>query len=334
MSVDKFIEVIFFDVGQGNTTLVIAPDRKSTVLVDCQNGEAAKVCAYIEQHGLAYPEYIFISHWHSDHADGFADTFAYLLKHGTRVHRVYTNYVGRPSRCKGQAAVDQLRRLLDDDQNRLREFCSAEPPLSCNGMQLDLLHPDRFDMQMHRHRQDMWNELSGVVRIAFGKSSILLPGDIQGWAASRLVAVGGANLESTLLLFPHHGAGWTHLTKSGQAKRRHGQRLVSPDRFVATVKPAWTVLSVASDNGGSWAQWGHPSLAVLALLREHHKSAAGRFLCTEVTPRCCPGLADGRTECCGNIRFRLFRNGNVSLLSPSPGFLASCISRWRAARCN
>ena len=322
------MEVVFLDVGHGCCTLIVTPRKRRVVLVDCNAGAGPGTIRYLDERNLPLPEVICISHLHDDHVAGFAAIFRHLIEREICVERVYTNYVGptthKRSKHGGQAVVQQLRDLLDDEQDRKRDFRSAEAPYDLDGVTLTVLHPDKFDLEEHQDRNDMLNDLSGVLRVDYGKSSLLLPGDIGGWAASCLLSrYESPRLGATLMLFPHHGAGWEYMTGTGAPATQHGQQIVSPADFVRAIGPTWSVVSVGSENDGSWSTYGHPGQAVLELLREWHRENGGGFVCTEVTPRCDGDIrqrarADSaavplRVPCGGSIQFNLGPDGSVSM---------------------
>jgi len=318
------MEVAFLDVGHGCCTVIVTPHQRRVVLVDCNAGAGPKTMRYLEESRLPLPDVICISHLHHDHVAGFADIFRHLIERGIYVERVYTNYVGhtghKNSKEGGQAVVQQLRDLLDNEQDRGRDFRCAEAPYELDGVTLTVLHPNWFDLAEHQDRDDMLNDLSGVLRVNYGKASVLLPGDIAGWAASCLLSRHQpAMLGAQLMLFPHHGAGWEHTTPAGAPRTQHGQAIVPPSEFIRAVAPTWTVLSVGSDNGGSWSSYGHPRQGVLDLLREWHDSNGGGFVCTEVTPRCSSTVCDDgrglpiRVPCGGSIRFYVRTDGSVKM---------------------
>ena len=246
-----------------------------------------------------------------------------MINRDIAVEKVYTNYVGYTSRRGGQAVVDQLRDLLDGQDDRLRDFRSDEAPYELDGITLTVLHPGKFDLNEHQDRDDMLNDLSGVLQVSYGESSVLLPGDIEGWAASYLLSCKPAELDAQLMLFPHHGAGWKHTTPAGKPRTQHNLTIVSPSEFIKAVAPTWTVLSVGSDNDGSWSTYGHPAQAMLDLLREWHRGNGGGFVCTEVTRRCDSTVCEDaqtdsgggavRVPCGGSIRFNLGPDGAVSI---------------------
>lgn len=333
------MEVVFLDVGHGCCTIIVTPHQRRVVLVDCNAGAGPGTLRHLQESHLPPPDVICISHLHDDHVAGFAAIFRHLIERNIRVERVYTNYAGHTSRKRspdgGQAVMHQLRDLLDGEAARLRGFHSDETSFELDDLTLTVLHPDSFDLPNHHDRDDMHNELSGVLRVTYGKSSVLLPGDIEGWGASCLLSKRDpAELRAQLLLFPHHGAGWEHKTSGGVAATKHGHEVVSPVAFVRAVAPTWTVLSVGSDNDGSWSSYGHPRPDVLELLRSWHRENGGGFVCTEVTARCDRSLAErariGATagplqvRCGGSIRFLLGTDGSV-------GMDATLQSEWERA---
>lgn len=73
-----------------------------------------------------------------------------------------------------------------------------------------------------------WNNLSQVVRIQYGKASLLLPGDIEGPAQLDVLdAISTSDLKSTILKAPHHGRDTGYLSD-----------------FVSAVDPDYTIVSV------------------------------------------------------------------------------------------
>jgi len=323
-----YMEVVFLDVGHGCCTVIVTPHQRRVVLADCNAGAGPRTMRYLAESRLPLPDVICISHLHHDHVAGFADIFRHLIERDIYVERVYTNYIGHTGHKKskegGQAVVQQLRDLLDEQDDRLRDFRSDEAPYELDGVMLTVLHPGKFDLQEHQDRDDMLNDLSGVLRVKYGKASVLVPGDIEGWAASCLVSRHQpAKLGAQLMLFPHHGAGWEHATGAGAPRTQHGQAIVPPSEFIEAVAPTWTALSVGSDNDGNWSSYGHPRQRVLDLLRKWHHSYGGGFVCSEVTPRCdstfcdfgraIPNAGPIRVPCGGSIRFYLGIDGSVKI---------------------
>ncbi len=77
-------------------------------------------------------------------------------------------------------------------------------------MRFDILHPARSVAAAAPAHN---NEGSCVLRVSTGQNSILLVGDIESVAESRLLKLYAQALPATLLVAPHHGS----MTSSSQA---------------------------------------------------------------------------------------------------------------------
>ena len=89
------------------------------------------------------------------------------------------------------------------------------------------------------------NDRSIVLKILFGRSSLLLTGDASMIAESRMVRLSGALLSSGVLKVAHHGA----TTSSGEL-------------FLKAVRPSMALISVGRAN-----KFGHPAAATIERLR-------------------------------------------------------------------
>jgi beta-lactamase superfamily II metal-dependent hydrolase len=330
------MEVTFLDVGQGCCTVIATPHQHRVIMVDCKQGKGPAALAYLRDNDLPDPAVICISHVHDDH-DGFAGIFRKLIADGVVVERVYSNYVGRTSkRCKdgSQAVADQLEDLVDGDAAKSCDFRTDVPDYKLDGVTLQVLHPNKLDLDRHHDRIDMVNDLSGVLKVSFGKSSILLPGDIKGWGASRIIErflATPETMRSSLLLFPHHGAGWADPSPTDM---RHGIHLRPVGEFVTVIGPSWCVLSVGTDNDGHWEDWQHPSQQVLDLLIERQRQNLGKFICTEATQRCDPDCkGPPPAPCGGHVKFWLQEDGQIELIEPSSTNLQAAINPLRQPQC-
>lgn len=90
---------------------------------------------------------------------------------------------------------------------------------------INILSPTKLLVDECNNSGD-WNNLSQVLCIDYGKSSVLLPGDVEEKAQKQMVDKYGKNLKSTILKAPHHGR------ESGFYKE-----------FVENVNPDYTIVS-------------------------------------------------------------------------------------------
>lgn len=330
------MEVIFLDVGQGCCTIIVTPAERKVIMVDCKQGKGPFTLRYLRERGLDDPSVICVSHLHDDHG-GLADICDYLIRQGRFVERVFVNPVGRTSkrrRYSCQAFEDRLEDLLDEDISRCCDFRVESDTFTLDSVSLTVLHPNTFDLHRHHSRQEMLNDLSGVMRVVYGRSAVLLPGDIAAWGVAKMLrryAANTAMVRSSLLLLPHHGAGWDEPLCD---RRQVAGYTKSVPAFLEAVDPKWSVVSVGSDNDGHWNEWEHPSLSVLRSLNERGWETGARFACTEVTPHCHPEIA-GRAmiPCAGSIIFSLYPDGSIELKTPADRNLQSTISGWACPQC-
>jgi len=68
----KPLRIYHIDVGQGDCTLIISPDNKTTVLIDAGDDGCGKcfVLPYLRKVGVSHLSYVIISHYDADHIGG------------------------------------------------------------------------------------------------------------------------------------------------------------------------------------------------------------------------------------------------------------------------
>jgi len=77
------LSVVFFDVGQGDSTLIVTPDGVR-ILVDCGEFEDASI--YLLEMNITWIDVLIVTHDHEDHAGGCSD-----VKEVVGVGKVMTN---------------------------------------------------------------------------------------------------------------------------------------------------------------------------------------------------------------------------------------------------
>jgi competence protein ComEC len=245
---DGRLRVDFLDVGQGDAALVTMPDG-STLLVDGGGrprfrtpprdedeaeefepdsrgvGDAA-VAEYLWWRGLSRLDYVLATHADADHIDGLND----ILKS----FKVRAALVGRAphddeefSRFALTAREAGVPLHLVNRGDRLR-FGAVEA---------DVLWPPPGGTSA--------NDDSVVLRLRYGRRTLLLTGDIESRAERALLAE-GSGLRADALKVAHHGS-----------------RTSSTDAFVNATRPALAVISAARDS-----PYGHPHPEVLRRWRD------------------------------------------------------------------
>lgn len=234
----KTLEVTVLDVGQGDALLVCFPQGRA-LLVDAGGaipipGSPARrqdigetvVSAYLWSRGITRLDYVLLSHDHVDHLGGLEAVFENFS--------VGEFWIGPDAQDRN---MDWLRRRAESAGARIVRPAEGFAR-RVDGVEIEALSPPA-DWAPRR----VSNNDSIVLRLRYGRRSILLAGDIEARMERRL-AEQPAPLESDVLKIAHHGS------KSS-----------STEEFLSRVHPGFGIISV-----GAYRRFGHPSPQVLAAL--------------------------------------------------------------------
>jgi competence protein ComEC len=238
------MEVTAIDVGQGDSIFIVGPDG-STMLVDAGGpvgalAEAAEatsrfdvgeevVSPYLWSRRIRHLDVLALSHAHSDHMGGMP--------------AVMRNFRPRELWVSIDPNSDAYRALLAEAKDlgvQVRHFYAGDQ-VAWGGTQVTILAPEAWYTNPH----DPVNNDSLVMRMQYGKSSVLLEGDAEApseremLAHDRVAAV-------TLLKVGHHGSS-TSTTKE----------------FLDAAAPKDAVISVGRGN-----TFGHPRYEVVERIAE------------------------------------------------------------------
>ncbi len=219
------------DVGQGDAVLLTSPAGK-TVLVDGGPPEAGpKVASELRKRGIAALDLVVISHPHLDHVGGLLEAVR-----------------AAPPKLVLDPAIDHplptYDKLLDELGKRSIPVRIATPGRTIDlggGAVATVLAPPQ--PHLTGTRSDV-NSNSIVLRVEYGKTSLLLTGDLEPDGERALLASGAA-LEADVLKVAHHGS-------------KHS----STARFLSAVRPKVAVISCGKGN-----DYGHPTKDALGRLR-------------------------------------------------------------------
>jgi len=230
------LSVHFLDVGQGTSILIEGPTGE-TMLVDSgdwsDDGEG--VLAYLDARGVDRLDYLVTSHADADHIGGHAAVIEHFETEGEGVGAIYD-----PGITSSSQTYDDYLDAVETHEVPLYET-RADDPIPMAGVDAKVLAPPR----RHLAGGDR-NENSVVLRLAFGNSTFLLPGDGETASEEFLVDEYGEGLNATVLSAGHHGS-----------------ESSSTAAFLDTVTPRVAVVSSAYDS-----QYGHPHEAVLSRFAE------------------------------------------------------------------
>jgi competence protein ComEC len=266
------------DVGQGSSTLVEFPGG-GTMLVDGGGFHENRfdvgryvVAPFLLSERIRALDTVVLSHPHHDHLNGLL----YIVRNFP-VGEFWTN---------GEETETEPYRLFRETLRERgiphRTKSAGDEPVNRGGVLVSFLGPEApLHGIVPDTAESTANDRSLVLRLSFGKSSFLLPGDIAGSSEGRLLG-NTPSLESDVLFVPHHGS------------------VLSGTRpFLSEIRPRIALISVGRDN-----PFRFPSGGVLARLREAGAAVYRTDLHGAVTVE-----TDGE-----NISVRPFLDGN-----PSPG---------------
>jgi competence protein ComEC len=229
------LRLTFLSVGQGDSTVVEFPG--SAVMVVDGGGLSFSfdvgeriVAPQLWRRKIGRIDHLVLTHPQYDHYGGLtflAGAFASgeLWWNGSLGH---------------SRSFDELWRIIDREGI---DVVDARPPFHrrIGGVEVDALAPDRGSSTVLANPNDQ----SLTVRLRYGPTTILLPGDLEEPGEYRLLARHRASLRSTILKVPHHGS-----------------RTSSSAPFLAAVSPRIAVASLGYQN-----RFGMPHADVIQAYR-------------------------------------------------------------------
>ncbi len=200
------LRVAVLDVGEGQCMVISTPDGRH-IMVDAGTGPRSPwryrdvtervILPYLARAHIRRLDALVMSHADSDHSSGMAQLLQTV--------GVGQFIINRPP------AADQPDALAAYAAARPR---GIEPTILqrgdqlyvSEGVSLSVLHPPAAWCE---DREINENNCSLVLRLQYGETSVLMPGDIEAPAEEELLRwtrAAGISLRSTALVLPHHGS--------------------------------------------------------------------------------------------------------------------------------
>lgn len=190
------LDLVALDVGQGDALLVVTPDRK-TLLVDAgprddrtDAGETV-VLPHLERFGINRVDALVVSHPHADHVGG-----ALALLRAGRVGALFHNGDDYDSNLWRETLAEARRQGVTVRTLRAGDTLALDP-----SVRVQVLAPAE-----NRPHPPETNDASIALRLAYGRTTALLLGDVQLQAEAEIVARYRDLLAADVVKVSHHGS--------------------------------------------------------------------------------------------------------------------------------
>ena len=227
---NKFLEIDFFDVGQGDSIFIETPKGRQ-VLID--GGPDLTILEKLGQELPFWDRYIdliVLTHPEHDHINGLIEVMKRykiggILTNGIiRSTAEYKKWIKIIQKENIPVFIAQVGEVIDLDNN----------------VKLFVLYP--FE-SLEGQRVKRANNTSIVAQLVYKNFELLLTGDIEKEVEKKLIDA-NINLRSSILKVPHHGS-----------------KTSSTKDFIGAVNPLVAVIQAGKDN-----PYGHPHQSVLERL--------------------------------------------------------------------
>ena len=231
------LNVIFLDVGQGDSILIQTPTSsgRKNILIDAgmkssltDKGKTV-VVPVLKYLGINRIDLLIMSHPHDDHIGGMETVLASIP-----VSQVWDTYSNHDSEL-----YQNIKNLIKKFSIPYRRIGSGKQILDFSPMQIYVLHPD----SLYSISEEKVNNMSLVLKFIYGDVSFLFTGDLEKEGAKEMLAYGRLS-HATVMKLGHHGS-----------------RSSAAQSLLGLVKPHYAVISVGDRN-----IFGHPSEDVVSFL--------------------------------------------------------------------
>lgn len=239
------LKITFLDVGQGDC-IYIENGRGNCYLVDGGSSSVSSVGIYriipfLKSQGVAELEAVFVTHPDEDHCNGIMELMEEGALQGIKVKHLVLPDIAKEGRNEGYEELEQTAGTAKIAVS----YISRGQKISDGRLSLTCLHPYRG------YQTGEANEYSTVLALTYENFAAMLTGDVEGEGEQEMMKTWQKERENseekiTVLKAAHHGS-----------------RNSTPEAFLDSVHPAYTVISCGKDNS-----YGHPHRELMERLGE------------------------------------------------------------------
>lgn len=228
----EFLEVYFFDVGQGDGIFIETPNKKQ-VLID--GGPDKTILEKLNETMPFYDktiDLIVLTHPDADHITGLIS----VLEHYDVEFILFSGIENETS------VYREWQELIEGKNISLVLAQSGQKVILDQDIFLEIIWPEQ---SLIKSFSEPVNNSSIVSRLVYEDIEFLFTGDIENKVENKLISQ-NLNLESDILKVPHHGS-----------------KTSSSHNFIKMINPQLSVISVGEGN-----RYKHPNDEVLDRLKE------------------------------------------------------------------
>lgn len=188
------LDVLFFDVGQGDAALVRLPNGKHILIdtgaiTETSSSAERTLLPHMQAFGIAQLDAVMLSHAHADHSGGLMGLI------NAQVIHILIHSVDNPDTPYYQTIIQAIHQ----HQIATRKVVRGDTLVFDPTVRIEILSPDTL-----RTRNS--NNASMVVRLTYGSTTFLFTGDAEEEVEQELVSRYGAYLASDVVKVGHHGS--------------------------------------------------------------------------------------------------------------------------------
>lgn len=220
------LRIFFIDVGQGDSTLIITPDKK-TVLIDGGGSDSFDVgekvlLPYLLDRRILKIDYVLISHFDTDHCGGIL----------TIMEKVKVKNIIISEQAEHSENYERFKKLMIHKKIRLIEVKKGDKIKIGRYSEFKILFPTSRLLS-----ENPLNNNSIVAQFNYNNFKMLFTGDIEKLAEQQILKAEKAEIRADILKVAHHGS-----------------KTSSIPEFIKAVRPKIALIGVGKNN-----TFGHPN---------------------------------------------------------------------------
>ena len=238
------MRIYFIDVGQGDSSLICTPTGKN-ILIDGGGSRTPEkydvgekvLLPYLLDRRIKKLDYIIVSHFDADHAQGIE----------TVIDKIKVKNIVVSRQASQSVEYDKIIKMCKEKKIKIIDAKRGEKIVIDKYAYFDILHPG--DILLDDGKGGL-NANAIVAKLNYKMDNklftVLFTGDIEYDAEQELVKEYGNKLKSDILKVAHHGS-----------------KTSSSQEFINLVKPEIALIGVGKDN-----TFGHPNDGVIEKLKK------------------------------------------------------------------